>query len=428
MTENKFNKQLISFLSKSVSPYHCITESKKILKKAGFKELKEKDKWTLKDGESYYVTKNSSSLIAFVYIKGMENKGYRITGAHTDSPCLKLKPVQDMIKDSYVQLATEVYGGPVLSTWFDRDLSIAGKICYTTNKDEIKTTLIDFKEPVAIIPNLAIHLSRSEKNKEVGKQKELPPVLFQSSGKEDFNKLLKNEISKSGIKNIKKIMDHELFLYDTQKPSISGLKKEFITGGKLDNLLSCFAGLQAICNGNKKASSILVLNDHEEVGNTSNVGAQGPFLLSVLERISKTREDLWRSFDNSMIISSDNAHGVHPNYSEKFDPSHKPLLNSGPVIKYNANQRYASNCETTSIFKMACDKVKVPYQSFVMRSDMPCGTTIGPTASAKTGIKAIDIGVPTFGMHSIRETAGIKDCYLMYKAILSFNNIEVLPI
>jgi aspartyl aminopeptidase len=236
------------------------------------------------------------------------------------------------------------------------------------------------------------------------------------------------ELVRSGIKGVKRIMDHELFLYDTQAPSICGLNKEFLTAGKLDNLLSCFAGLKAICDSDRKSGAVLVLNDHEEVGSTSSTGAQGPFLLSILERITKEKDSLWRSFDLSMIISSDNAHGVHPNYSEKFDPSHKPLLNGGPVIKYNANQRYASNCETTSIFKVVCEKARVPVQSFVMRSDMGCGSTIGPATSAKTGIKTIDIGVPTFGMHSIRETTGIKDSFYIYKAILTFNNMKNLPL
>lgn len=426
MTQMKFNKQLISFLTNSVSPFHCVAESKLILKNAGFSELKESEKWILKDGQSYFVTRNNASLIAFVYRKNFEKEGFRIVGAHTDSPCLKLKPVQDMIKDNYFQLSTEVYGGPVLSTWFDRDLSIAGKVCFSNGKNKLETALVNFNSPVAIIPNLAIHLSG--KKKDIEKQKELPPVLFQSSKKENFEKILIKELVRSGIKGVKRIMDHELFLYDTQAPSICGLNKEFLTAGKLDNLLSCFAGLKAICDSDRKSGSVLVLNDHEEVGSTSSTGAQGPFLLSILERITKEKDSLWRSFDLSMIISSDNAHGVHPNYSEKFDPSHKPLLNGGPVIKYNANQRYASNCETTSIFKFICEKARVPVQSFVMRSDMGCGSTIGPATSAKTGIKTIDIGVPTFGMHSIRETTGIKDSFYIYKAILAFNNMKNLPL
>lgn len=427
MTQLKFNKQLISFLSKSVSPFHCVEESKQILNKEGFNELKESEEWVLKDGQGYFVTRNKASLIAFVYRESFEKEGFRITGAHTDSPCLKLKPVQDMLKDDYFQLSTEVYGGPVLNTWFDRDLSIAGKVCFSNGKNQLETALVDFKDPVAIIPNLAIHLTGSKKT-EVNKQKELPPVLFQSSKKESFEKILIKQLVKCGIKGVKKIMDHELFLYDTQGPSISGINKEFITAGKLDNLLSCFAGLKAICDSNRKSGTVLVLNDHEEVGSTSSTGAQGPFLLSVLERITGGKEGLWRSFNRSMIISSDNAHGVHPNYSEKFDPSHKPQLNGGPVIKYNANQRYASNCETTSIFKFVCDKAKVPVQSFVMRSDMGCGSTIGPATSAKTGIKTIDIGAPTFGMHSIRETTGVKDSFYVYKAILAFNNLKNLPL
>ena len=225
-------------------------------------------------------------------------------------------------------------------------------------------------------------------------------------------------------RSAQEILAHELFLYDTQAASLIGLKQEFISSARLDNLLSCFLACKALVNCKNTHASLLVCNDHEEVGSVSSSGAQGPFLKSVLERLVHCCGDetdlLSRIVAKSSLISIDNAHGVHPNYLERHDDKHRPVLNAGPVIKLNANQRYASNSHSVALFKSICDTVKVPHQSFVMRNDMACGSTIGPITSAETGINTIDVGVPTFAMHSIRELAGSQDAYDLYKVINSF--------
>ena len=421
VTENKFNQNLLDYLTNSPTPFHAVENLKKSLDEAGFQALNEAQAWDLKQGGKYYVTRNDSSIIAFNLAKDdlIEN-GFRMLGAHTDSPCLKVKPNPEKNQKGYFQLGVEVYGGALLNPWFDRDLSLAGRINYETNKGQIKSTLLNFTDPIAVIPSLAIHLDReANENRTINKQSHLPPILLLADEKEiKFNNLLIQALKvQEKISDCKQILDYELFFYDTQPAAITGFNKEFISSARLDNLLSCYIGLEAMLNADPKCSTLLVCNDHEEVGSSSACGAQGPFLKSVLERFFKTSEDLTRCIHHSMMISADNAHGVHPNYFDKHDENHGPVLNRGPVIKLNANQRYATNSDTSAIFRQLCQQANVDVQAFVVRSDMACGSTIGPITAAELGIKTIDIGVPTFAMHSIREMAGSKDAFSLYKVL-----------
>lgn len=413
MKQNDFNNDLLDFLKNSPTPFHATRSLATRLEKSGFKSLNEADSWNLVKGEKYYITRNDSSLIAFVYSDELGQNGISMVGAHTDSPALKLKPNSVIHKKGYIQLGVEVYGGALLNPWFDRDLSLAGRVSGLNEKGELNHVLIDFKEAVAVIPSLAIHLDKeANKNRSINPQTDIPPILMQSEEEVSFEDILKEKSA------LKEILDFELLFYDTQEPAFVGLKKEFLASARLDNLLSCYVGLKAICEADK--NSLLICSDHEEVGSESNSGAAGPFLEMFLKRVCKNNEDYARMINASMMISADNAHAVHPNFISKHDENHGPLLNHGPVIKVNANQRYASNSETVSIFKLLCKKSEVPYQSFVTRTDMGCGSTIGPITATKIGIKTIDIGLPTFAMHSIRETAGDADTYSLYKVLKNY--------
>lgn len=425
MEESSFIYGLLNFLKQSPTPFHAVEHIHKTLMEAGYARLFESDSWDLSAGGSYYVIRNDSSLIAFTMgVAAVTETGLRMVGAHTDSPCLKVKPQPEIIKDSYLQLGVEVYGGALLHPWFDRDLSLAGRVSYITDDQQIKHTLIDFELPIAIIPSLAIHLNRDvNKKSSINAQEHLAPILMHISEPEvdTFREMLIVHMKHRGVDSqIVEVLDYELSFYDTQPPAVVGIKQDFITSARLDNLLSCYVGLMGFIESREEVSSLFVCSDHEEVGSASACGAQGPFLRSVLERIGGTNENVSRIIDRSMMISVDNAHGVHPNYADKYDPNHGPILNAGPVIKVNANQRYATNSETSAYFRHLCHRVDVPVQSYVVRSDMACGSTIGPITASQIGIKTLDVGVPTLAMHSIREMVGCYDSYVLYKVLREF--------
>jgi len=284
--------------------------------------------------------------------------------------------------------------------------------------------LIDFRNPVATIPSLAIHLDReANSSRTINAQKHLPPVLMQedAESKTDFRQLLLEQARKQHPDlDLDTVLDFELCLYDCQAPALTGLRQEFIAAARLDNLLSCFTGLKALLESGQQQPALLVCNDHEEVGSASACGADGPFLRSVLERICPDSESLARCIDRSWLISADNAHGIHPNHANRHDANHGPKLNQGPVIKINANQRYATNSETAALFRHLCEQAEVPVQSFVVRSDMACGSTIGPLTASNIGVRTLDVGVPTFAMHSIRELAGARDSGYLLRVLTAF--------
>ena len=342
-------------------------------------------------------------------------------GAHTDSPCLKVKPQPESHGNGYLQLGVEVYGGALLNPWFDRDLSLAGRVSYLDRNGALARGLVDFKEPVAVIPSLAIHLDReANENHSVNAQTCLPPVLGRQGEDFDLKTLLRQRLEADAGAEVGQVLDHELVLYDTQRPALVGLGREFIASARLDNLLSCFVGLRALLEARGDAGALLVCNDHEEVGSTTAAGARGPMLTQMLERLLPAPEDRNRALSRSMLISVDNAHGLHPNFADRHDGNHGPLLNGGPVIKVNANQRYATNSETAAAFRRLAAEEGVRVQTFVVRSDMACGSTIGPLAAAETGIRTVDVGVPQWAMHSVRELAGAVDAFNLSRVLRRF--------
>lgn len=432
MKSSEFLNGLVDFLSTSPSPWHAVSNMAAKLKKAGFTQLSEGADWKIKSPGRYFVTRNDSSIIAFVNgKKNIVDHGMRMVGAHTDSPCLRVKPNPEHHAAGLSQLGVEPYGGVLMNPWFDRDLSMAGRVSYKTAGGAIANALLDFQRPVAVIPSLAIHLDReANKSRSINAQRHLPPVLCHaaqhpaSTSKKremDFRDVLLKQLKKEhrGIKT-REILEYEICLYDQQAAAVVGLENEFLMSARLDNLMSCWVGLTAMLEAPDTNNTLLVATDHEEVGSSSACGAQGPFLRAVLERLTGDIADYTRAIDRSVMISADNAHALHPNFSDKHDPRHAPLINAGPVLKVNNNQRYASNSETSALFKTLCAEAKVPMQTMVARSDMGCGTTIGPITATEVGVPTVDVGVPQLGMHSIREMCGTEDGWHLNRALKKF--------
>ena len=419
MDKNEFNQALIAFLNASPTPFHAVAFMAKTLREAGFEELYEGDNWKTDPGK-YFVTRNQSSIIAFLIgTSSIVESGIRMVGAHTDSPCLKVKPNPDRKKKSYHQLGVEVYGGVLLNPWFDRDLSLAGRVTHKTANGQVENSLVNLVRPIAVIPSLAIHLDReANNNRKVNPETDMKPILLQPQDEYTLQNLIGPEV------NNEEILAADLSFYDTNPAALVGERQEFLASARLDNLLSCFTGMTSLMNADETFTSLLVCNDHEEVGSASAVGAEGTFLKDVLERITPHGEDKLRSLSKSLLVSTDNAHGVHPNFSDKHESNHGPILNHGPTIKFNANQRYATNSETAGYFKALCQKINVPIQEFVNRADMACGSTIGPITAKEIGINTVDIGVPTFAMHSIRELGGADDAFNLMRGLSAFYQDE----
>lgn len=431
-----FNSDLLSFLQESPTPFHATRNLASRLAAAGFTRLYEGEAWHLEPGNRYWLTRNDSSIIAFIYGHSpLTETGIRMLGAHTDSPCLKVKPRAELNRRGYYQLGVEVYGGALLAPWYDRDLSMAGRVTYCDERGHIASELIDFERPIATVPSLAIHLDREANNaRSINPQKDIVPLLLQLPAEDSvvpgLRGLLQIELQRANpALVVKQVLDYEISFYDTQPPALIGLEENFIASARLDNLLSCFIGLQSLLEAGNEVSSLLICTDHEEVGSASCCGAKGPMLQNFLDRLLPDAETRVRVIERSMMISADNAHGIHPNFMDKHDENHGPLLNRGPVIKVNANQRYATTSETSAVFRMLCDQEEVPVQAFVARTDMGCGSTIGPIVASEVGVKTIDVGVPTFAMHSIRELAGVSDGWYLYKVSRAFFNFpaSLLP-
>ncbi|HIB81281.1 MAG TPA: M18 family aminopeptidase [Gammaproteobacteria bacterium] len=424
MNESEFNNGLLEFLADSPTPFHAVKQLKQLLTAQGFEQLAEDSSWSLKPGGRYFVVRNGSSIVAIrTGPVHPTDGGLRLIGTHTDSPCLKIKPAPEISRQGFLQLSVEIYGGVLLSPWFDRDLSLAGRVTCRMENGEINSLLTDFRRPVATVPSLAIHLNRDvHKNRTINPQKEV--VLLVSSGDGDsrsFRQLLLDQIQHEHANiPVAEVLDYEINCYDVQPPAVIGLNDDFIAASRLDNLLSCYAACRSIIDASGETTAVMVCNDHEEVGSLSANGAQGPFLRSTLERLCGNSETMNRVMDLSMLLSVDNAHAVHPNYEDKHDPQHRPCLNGGPVIKYNANQRYATNSESAALFRNLCQTLDIPVQQIAMRSDMACGSTIGPITAAELGVATVDIGSPQLAMHSVRELTGRNDPTLLYRALKGF--------
>ncbi|MGE6607164.1 M18 family aminopeptidase [Halomonas sp. NPDC076908] len=426
--------RLCDFLRQSPSPWHATSNMAARLEQAGFQRLEEKANWQLAPGKRYYVTRNDSAIIAF-QLPASELTGLRMIGAHTDSPGLHLKPNATQRSAGWLQLGVQVYGGVLLAPWFDRDLGLAGRVHVRHADGRLESVLLNVDRAIATVPSLAIHLDRDvNSGRPINPQTQMSPVLMQSDTAtlpELLVQWLKEQHDLSDIE----VVDFELGFYDVQPPSLVGVKRELVASARLDNLLSCFIGLEALlaCDGSQGA--MLVANDHEEVGSASACGAQGPFLADVLKRINAqvgrgsekgSEESLIQLVQSSLMISCDNAHALHPNFRDKHDERHGPTINGGPVIKVNASQRYATNSVTGALFRDVCREADVPVQSFVTRADMGCGSTIGPITATEIGVPTIDVGVPQWAMHSIRETAGTKDVEYLTRALTRFLNRATL--
>lgn len=430
--ELNFAKELIDFLYDSPTAFHAVKNIKNSLKNSNFKELKPEDKWNLEKGGKYYTTQNDSALIAFTVGEGeIEEQGFKIIGAHTDSPTFRVKPNSEIISENnYVKLNTEIYGGLIRSTWMDRPLSIAGRVALKgENLLNPELRLVNIKKPILIIPSLAIHMNReANSGGELNPQKDTLPLLAMVTEELEKDNTLLNILAEELKVNKEEIIDFDLFLYEFEKGCIVGLKDEFISSSRLDDLQMVHAGIEALKGAPiTKGINVMVCFDNEEVGSATKQGADSDMLANILERIvvclGKGREEFFRALSKSFIISADNAHAVHPNSPEKADPTNRPIINKGPVIKINANCAYTSDSDSSAVYEAICKKSGVPVQKFVNRSDLRGGSTIGPISSTHLNIRSVDIGNPTLAMHSVREFAGVKDHTYVTKSFEEFYRI-----
>lgn len=430
--EQKFAKKLIQFIDSSPSSFHAAKNVEDILIKEGFKKVNLQDKWDLEKEGKYYIVKNNSAVIAFKIGKGrVEEDGFKLIGAHTDSPTFKIKPNPEItVEKKYLKLNTEVYGGPILNTWFDRPLSMAGRVSLKTeNPLRPEERLIDIEKAIMVIPNLAIHMNREVNNGiKINPQTDTLPLLSNINDKFEKDGFLIKLIAKKLDVKIEDILDFELYLYGVEKGSLLGLNEEFVSIGKLDDLAMVHAGLSGLIDSEVgAATNVLVCFDNEEVGSGTKQGAASPMLRSLLERIvlamGKDKEDYYRALASSFLISADQAHALHPNHTEAQDITNKPVVNGGPTIKSAANQAYTSDSFSSAVYEGICKSIDVPVQKFVNRSDKKGGSTIGPISSSQLDIPSVDIGNPILGMHSIRELGGVLDHYNVYKSFKEFYRI-----
>lgn len=429
--KKKLALELINFIHNSKTAFHAADSVKRILEEVGYIELKESEKWEIQKGAKYFINKNQSAIIAFEVGTGsLERDGFRIIGAHTDSPGFRIKPKAEIIEhDKYIKLNTEVYGSPILSTWFDRPLSLAGRVVIKGEvlvKPDVK--LINIDKPIMVIPNLAIHMNKNvNEGYSINKQKDTLPLLGLVNDKLEDNNYLLNIVSNNIGVSKEEILDFDLFLYEYGKGCLVGMEEELISSSRLDDLWMVHAGIRALIDSKvNKATKVMICVDNEEIGSLTAQGADSSFVKTILERITlslgKDKEDFYRGLSNSVMVSADLAHGVHPNYIEKHDPTNRPLLGNGPVIKIAASGSYSTDAYSSGIFKGICEEGKIPYQTFVNRSDVRGGTTIGPILSAQLSIPVIDMGAAIIGMHSIRELASVSDNYHVLNFLKGFMN------
>ena len=427
--EKNLALELIDFLYDSPSACHGVKATQKILDANGFIEIKEEDKWNLQPKGKYYVVKNDSALIAFEVGTGdIEETGLRLIGAHTDVPGFRIKPNPQMISEGkYVKLNTEVYGGPILHTWYDRPLGIAGKVALkgaSPLKPEIR--LVNINKPLLIIPSLAIHMNREVNDGyKINRQVDTLPLLGLINDKLEKEDYLMNILANELQVNKEDILNFELGLYEYEKGSLIGMNEELISSGRFDDLWMVYAGIKALVDSRENAATkVMICVDNEEIGSLTAEGANSTLLNNILERIAlglgKDREGYYRALANSIMISADLAHAVHPNLGDKHDPTNRPVLEGGPVLKIAASGSYSTDSFNGAVFAGVCEAAGVPFQKFVNRSDVRGGTTIGPVTAANLTIPVIDMGAPVLGMHSIRELASVKDNYYTVKAFTEF--------
>lgn len=428
----KFAENMLDFIYESPTQFNAVEVSAETLEKNGFEKLNPKENWKLEVGKKYYTTKNSSALVAFkVNSDEIEKEGFRIIGSHTDSPGFRIKPNAEMESCGvYLKLNTEGYGGMILSTWLDRPLAMAGRV-FLRGENPFKPVekIVNINKPVCIIPNLAIHMNRSiNDGYKYNKQTDMLPLVgLINEQLEKDNYMIKLLASELNVE-IEEIIDFDIFLYEYEKGCFTGANEEFISTGRLDNLSMYYSSVEALLDSDSKSGiSIAVGFDNEEVGSSTKQGADSNMLLNILERIcislGKDRQQFFEAIENSFIISSDLAHAVHPNVNGMADPTNRPVMGKGPVIKVHAGQAYTSDGYSISVYKEICRECGVEYQEFVNKSDQRGGSTIGPISSTHIDIPSVDIGAPILSMHSIRELGCSEDFYNTYKTFVKFYEI-----
>lgn len=428
----KFAENMLDFIYESPTQFNAVEVSAETLEKNGFEKLNPKENWKLEVGKKYYTTKNSSALVAFkVNSDEVEKEGFRIIGSHTDSPGFRIKPNAEMEScGAYLKLNTEGYGGMILSTWLDRPLAMAGRV-FLRGENPFKPVekIVNINKPVCIIPNLAIHMNRSiNDGYKYNKQTDMLPLVgLINEQLEKDNYMVKLLASELDVE-VEEIIDFDIFLYEYEKGCFTGANEEFISTGRLDNLSMYYSSVEALLDSNSKSGiSIAVGFDNEEVGSSTKQGADSNMLLNILERIciflGKDRQQFFEAIENSFIISSDLAHAVHPNVNGMADPTNRPVMGKGPVIKVHAGQAYTSDGYSISVYKEICRECGVEYQEFVNKSDQRGGSTIGPISSTHIDIPSVDIGAPILSMHSIRELGCSEDFYNTYKTFVKFYEI-----
>lgn len=410
-------EKLLDFIEKSPTAFQAVDEMQKRLTENGFEVLSEKEYWKLVPGGKYLVTRNNSALIAFC-IPEKESRVFHIMASHSDSPSFKIKENPEIkVDNSYVKLNVEKYGGMLMAPWFDRPLSVAGRVIIRRN-DGLEEKLVDIKRDLVMIPNLAIHMNREANNGVAyNPQKDLQPLF--AAGNTDRT-LLEIIAEQTGVKK-EDIISHDLFLYNRMLGTIWGADKEFVSSARLDDLQCAFASMEGLLRAqNHESIAVHCVMDNEEVGSGTKQGAASTFLKDTLLRINmglgRTYEEYLMTLAGSFMVSADNAHALHPNYTDKTDPTNHPVLNKGIVIKFNANQKYCTDAVSAAIFKELCTKAGVPYQTFVNRSDIAGGSTLGNISNTQVPMNTVDIGLPQLAMHSPYETAGVKDTEYLVRA------------
>ena len=417
----EITEQLLEFIRKSPVSFQATEEMEQRFRKAGYQKLSEKEYWNLKAGGKYVVTRNHSALIAFS-IPGKSSMRFHIMASHSDSPAFKIKENPEMqVEHAYTKLNVEGYGGMLMAPWADRPLSVAGRVM-VSGKNGPEERLVNIDRDLLMIPSLAIHMNR-EANKGVAynPQKDMLPLMGCGSEKADLMEILAEKLK------IKKedILTHDLFLYNRMPGTIWGADREFVSSPRLDDLQCAFASMEGMLRGRKEnCIAVHCVLDNEEVGSGTKQGAASTFLKDTLRRINdglgRTYEEYLMTLADSFMISADNAHALHPNYTEKADPVNHPVINGGIVIKYNANQKYCTDAVSAAVFKDICKRTEVPCQTFVNRSDIPGGSTLGNISNTQVAVNTVDIGLPQLAMHSPYETAGTEDTWSLIKAATVF--------
>lgn len=421
LNQENYVKGLFSFIDKSPSPFHAIEAMKEMLIAAGFIEMQENKSWELEKGSSYFVVRNDSAIIAFK-MPNEEFKGFHMVASHSDSPSFKIKENAELTLDkAYTKLNVEKYGGMIMSSWFDRPLSVAGRV-YVNTEHGIEKKMIHFDEDLLVIPNLAIHMNREVNNGvKYSAQTDMCPVLSTTADKTQFGTLL---AEKAGV-NTEDVLGQDLYLYTRQKGLVVGVDKDMIMSPRLDDLECAYSSMHAMIESTPgKFVNICAVLDNEEVGSGTRQGADSDFLYSTLKRIvyamGGNEEAYMQAVAESFLISADNAHAIHPNHPEKADPTNRPVLNGGIVIKYSGNQKYTSDAFSGSVMKKLCMEAEVPYQVFYNHSDVLGGSTLGNISTAHVSVASVDIGLPQLAMHSAVETAGVKDVEYLIKGLKEF--------